>query len=468
MPGPSSRWVRQMASGELTAGSYTIDITPPEGVHAGCWGLHTALAEGAHDRLEATALVIGDGSKVVALVGVDACMVSEAATSEARHRITELTGIPGDAVLINASHDHAAPRYIPKIGEAGVDAPSLDQYELALPGRIAGAVYGAFRRLQPARIGFGRGRAGGVSVNRVDRTQPVDDAVWVMRVESAAGEPLAVAISFSCHPITIGGQTRLWDTDYPGPLRTRVRAELGVADCLFLQGAAGDTGPWDFWFGNESPRLHSFETRDELAEAVATAAIATARGIVPESELHVAHGSSMLELGRREFPWSAAEVGARAAAHVPPSEDAYPELWASTVHTATSAQRFPEYYQWYALVLYQSLIDERSVPVRAEIQAIALGEHALIANPFEPFTEVARMVAERSPFADTRVLGYTNGYAGYLPPPADYAKIDGYSLGEILDQDRSRWAYGITTAWVGRDGSEAVMDASVRCLEQLR
>ena len=395
-------------------------------------------------------------------------MVSEVATREARRRITDLTGIPPEAVLINASHDHAGPTYIEKIAGSTLDGDALDQYALAMPSRIAGAVYGAYRRLQPARMGFGSGRAGGISVNRVDMSLPVDDSVWVMRVETAGGDPLAIVVSFACHPVTIGGQTRLWDTDYPGPLRTRIRAELGVADCLFLQGAAGDTAPWDFWFGNESPRLHSFECRDDLAEAVAAAAIDAAKGITAESVPRIACGSATHDLRRREFPWSAVEVGERAAAHVATPEDAYPELWESTVHTATSAQRFPDYYQHYALVLYEHLIDERDVPVPAEIQVVSFGEHAIVATPFEPFTEIARRIAGRSPFADTRVLGYTNGYAGYLPPPEDYAKIDGYGLDDILDQDRSRWAYGITTAWVGPDASNEVIEAGVRRLESLR
>ena len=190
------------------------------------------------------------------------------------------------------------------------------------------------------------------------------------------------------------------------------------------------SAPWDVWFGNESPRLHSFETRDDLADAIAAEAVRVAGSIEAGDRLRLAHGTTALELQRRRFPWSLDEVAARAAAHVATPEDGYPELWADTVHTATSAQRFPDYYQKYALVLYRGLIEQREVPVPAELQAVALGDQALIANPFEPFTDVGAAIAGRSPFAGTRVLGYTNGYAGYLPPPADYAKIDGYGLAE--------------------------------------
>ncbi len=457
-----------MASGGLLAGAYTADITPPEGVHAGCWRLHTALAEGAHDRLELSALVLARDETVVALVGVDAAMVDEAAAAEARRRITALAGIPGEAVLINASHDHAGPVLLRNVDASRLESDALEQYALTLPSRIAGAVYAAYRRLQPARIGFGSGHVGEVSVNRVDRTLPVDDSVWVMRIDTEAGRPLALALSFACHPITIGGQTRLWDTDYPGPLRSMLRGELGVTDCVFLQGAAGDTAPFDFWFGNESPRLHSFECRDDLARAIAGSAVETAQGIVVQADLPLRFASNVIELPRRVFPWTEAEVAARAAVQPFKPEQDYPEVWDATVHTATSAQRFPDYYQHYALELYQRLIDEQALPVRTELQAISFGEHALSANPFEPFTALARRIAGSSPFPDTRVLGYTNGYTGYLPPPDDYARIEGWTLADILDQDRARWAYGITTAFVGPDASEEVIGASLRLLAQLR
>jgi hypothetical protein len=49
-----------------------------------------------------------------------------------------------------------------------------------------------------------------------------------------------------------------------------------------------------------------------------------------------------------------------------------------------------------------------------------------------------------------------------------YRRLQPARIEDTLDQDPSRRAYGITTAWFGHDASEAVIDAGVRCLEQLR
>lgn len=451
----------------LRAGAYTAPITPPEGVHCGCWQLHTGLAEGSHDQLEVAALVLSDDRSTVAIVAVDVCLFEPETIAEAKRRVTALTGIPAEAVMINASHTHAGPLGVPRPDRAELTGDALAHYQLALPDRIAGAAYGAWRRLAPARLAIGTGSVGAVSVNRVDRAVPVDDSVWVVRVESAESENVAMMLSFACHPITIGGQTLLWDTDYPGPLRARIREAFGVTDCIFLQGAAGDIAPFDFWFGNEHPHLHSYAVRDALAEAIATAAITVGRGIAIDPAItNIAYAAETVDLRRRILPWSANEI-ADATGRVPTEPATYPEVWSDETHTATSAQRFAPYYQKGQLALYARLTAERNIPVRAELQVLRIGDHGIAANPFEPFGEIGRRIVEGSPFATTRVLGYTNGYAGYLPPPEDYAKIEGHSLDEVVDQAAFRWAYGITTSFVGPVESAEVIQRSVQGLAAL-
>src|SRR5262249_17339580 len=155
------------------------------------------------------------------------------------------------------------------------------------------------------------------------------------------------------------GQTPLWDADFPAPLRSQVRAGLGAEVCLFLQGASGDVAPWDFWFGNPSPRPHSFEARDDLGHALAAAATAAARQVRPERDLSIRAASTTLELPRRVMAWPDDEVLARAVSHVSRADDDYPELWPADLHTVNSAQRFPDYYQRHSLNLYRSFVEQR-------------------------------------------------------------------------------------------------------------
>jgi len=65
--------------------------------------------------------------------------------------------------------------------------------------------------------------------------------------------------------------------------------------------------------------------------------------------------------------------------------------------------------------------------VAIELQAMRIGEAALLGAPMEVFSELGAAVAEQSPFPWTAVSGYTNGSTGYLPT-ADAFDEGGYEV----------------------------------------
>ena len=447
----------------MRAGVAQVTITPPSGVPHGCWSARTGLAEGVHDELLAHALVLDDGERKVALVTADVVFAGAELTREVRRRVGSLCGIPGEAVLVHATHNHSGPSVSRGCAVAGLrDVPGFESWQALLPELLAGAVYAADRNRRPARVGAGVGTAEGVSVNRVDRTRPADADVPVLRVDGEDGRPLAVVVAFACHPTSVAGHTLLWNTDFPGPLRRAVEEAEPGATCVFVQGCAGDIAPWDHWFGNTRARTQTFENSDLLGRSIAQAALAVLPS-VRTAEARVAVRSSTLELQRRRLPWSAEEIAAVDA----PAEPEYGERWPDDVHSAVSAQRYPLAYQKGALTMYADMKAREAEPLRAELQALAIGDAAIVANPFELFSGPGSEIRRGSPFATTFALGYTNDYLGYLPPDADFDRVAGVPLREVLDQDRWRWAYGITNTNAERGEVGRLVEESLRLLRGL-
>lgn len=135
------------ATAPFKAGFAEKDITPEIGMEQpGGYGkgFHRTL----HDPCKVRAAVFDDGQKRVAVVGIDALILHRASVEAVRKRVTEACGIPGDAILIGASHSHSSgPTGMVLPGQFD-DAPPLVQklaYEKSSMAGVSGrqGIFGA-------------------------------------------------------------------------------------------------------------------------------------------------------------------------------------------------------------------------------------------------------------------------------------------------------------------------------------
>jgi hypothetical protein len=451
----------------LSAGLARVDITPPLGLPVGCWAARKALAQGIHEPLVAQALVLSDGETSTAIVTTDLVFAGVELATAVRGHVARF-GIPADVISVHASHNHSAPSLSRGSTVGGLpDIPAFERYADLLADQLAGAIYAAWRRLEPVRVGSAVGSAPGLSGNRVRHERIVDDSLAVIRIDRADGRPLAAIVNFTAHPITVGGATVEWDAEYIGPLRETVEAAVPGVECIFLQGCAGDVAPYDWWFGNYEASQHGYEIRDRLGHALGEAALGLHGAIDPQPGGRLAAAATTLDLRRRRHEYEPSEIRELIAELEGQSDPEWPEVWGPEVHTMTSAQMFPRTYKLGALRMYLDMLERSDEPVRAEVVGIALDDTAIVTNPFELFNAAGRRIKDASPFATTLAAAYANDYAGYLPESEDLDLVAGVPLREIVDQDEYRWAYGITNTNVDRGEVDRLIDESAELLGRL-
>jgi hypothetical protein len=332
-----------------------------------------------------------------------------------RQEASALTGIFPENIMFCATHCHSGPM----MHAFPESKPMVRGYVENLTHLLIGLIRMAYERLEPARLGFGRGkvsislnrrltRPDGVTVIYANPDGPVDEEVGVLRIDTASGEPMAVVVNYACHPVVLGNGSNVISADWPGAMRRVVEAVTG-AKVLFLQGASADINPWP---GVPSD---SEEVLERLGLEVGGEALKVWAGIEPQPEGEVR--------AARKKIWIPLLPVSQYAGKLPE----FVELAASA-----GGMTFEQLQAW--LTEYMPWTVELSgegddVKAALEMHCIRAGDFALVAAGAEIFVRTGLEVKQRSPFANTMFAAYTNGSLSYIPLPEDYPR-GGYEVNE--------------------------------------
>ncbi len=231
------------------AGAARVDITPAPDAALTMSGYagRTQGFSAIRDPLYARAIVVQDDGGPAAIVSVDVIGFSHTLRDHIAARIESETGIPADRLILAGVHTHGAPA----IGTYGETSPKQAEYIRTLEDKIVDAVGQARAKLEPARAGFGTGRAN-VNVNRrarmayggwwlgVNPDGVSDKTVAVMRFDNAAGKPIAVFANYAVHGTAMGQENLKITGDLPGAAAAFVEKQMEGVVAAWTSGAAGD------------------------------------------------------------------------------------------------------------------------------------------------------------------------------------------------------------------------------------
>ena len=410
----------------IEAGFAERDITPEIGQERP-GGYGKAFHHKFLDPCKVRVAVFADGARTVVLVGIDALTISRRVVQEARAEITRLTQIPGDAVMIAASHSHssgpvgmvqpgeydAAPELVRKL--AYEQSSLADAAYLAKVVRqITDGVKAAADARVPAKIGFGVGHEDKVGFNRrvrmkngqtwtnagvgnpdvVDYAGPIDPAVGVIGAWNMQGRLLGTVVNYALHTnISPDGISANWTYHLEQTIQGALNAKVPV---VFLAGACGDISKIDTLTPFERP------TEEQWMQIVGGRVGAEAVKVLltmPRGTDVALNSRAKVWPIRRRLPSPATLQRARAlvAAGKPAGNPALTE-WTFAKET-----------------LMVEYLGNVSPEVEVEVQVIQIGPAVYVSNPAEYFVEYGLDIKKRSPFPFTFPVELANGGVGYVP-----------------------------------------------------
>ena len=428
-------FAEQSWGGELEVGAAVVDITPLEWPVVTRGSFNPRPRESAHDPLNARALAFRNGEGKAVICVVDVIYIKEPTSGKIRRAAAKATGWPVENILLAGTHTHSAPAPY-----EGNDTPPEVAFRKRAADGIVRAISEAVKNLQPGRVGFGASDVPEEVFNRrwylkegtmppnpfggIDKVKmnpnrshiekpagPTDPEVSVVSVQSVKGKPLALLANYSLHYVGAVPGARV-SADYFGefarivPYRVAGRSPPENFVGILSNGTSGDINNIDF-HGTRAPRA-PFEQIRIVAGKVADAAYRATREIDYS-------GDAKVEMVQRVVPIK----------YRKPSEERikYARDLLALSEEEFKAGNYFRYARHYAVRILAAA--DRPETLDVTLQAIRIGDQAIVSFPFETLVEIGLELKEKSPFPHTFTIELANGGWGYLPTPKQHT-LGGY------------------------------------------
>ena len=441
-------------SQEFRVGAAAVDITPPVGTPMAGY-FSERLSEGVHDPLFAKAIVLERNGKKAVMVSLDLISTPRKLIEKTREVIEAQTQIPGNSVMISATHAHTGPELQGwgAFGEAITGRNDLAlTYSQALPTRIAEAVKKANEALQPARVAVARGEESAISFNRRFHmadgsvgwnpgklnpriikpagTIDPDVAVVYFETDNQARSPLATYVNHAVHLDNVGG------VEFSGDMPATISELLGRFKgpemvTVYTSGCCGDINHVNVRW-SEPQKGHENAARMGVILAAEVLRAWPKLSAEPAGVLRV----EQVKVKLPSAPITTRDVEASKVA-------------IDNVKSRGKPLPFLEVVQAFKV---QDVASRNSEPVEVEVQAITLGDKiAWVSLPGEIFVELGLTIKQDSPFPHTIIAELANGAVGYIPSRRAYGQGN----------------YEVVCSPVAAGSGEILVDAAVTLLKKM-
>ena len=463
----------------LSLGMFFAETANAQSLRAGT-GKSNITADGGnvHDSLYVKALVLKSNKTNLAIITLDVVAIGwigdvpDDYFENVRRRLQEEFSI--SHLLVNASHNHydgfingggkivsdiedktiqAVTKALKDLEAVKVGAGSGFENRISMNRRIKlkdGSVY-TIRHANP-----------NMPDDEVVGVGEIDPEIGILRIDRLDGTSKAVVYNFACHPYT-GVPGKGVTAEFPGFASEVIEENLGAGTmAFFLQGAAGDIT--EILYKN----VNDVRDCEPFGRMLGESTLKGFREIETSKTNRFSIISKTIEMPLRQD----------ISHHIAELENQEQELLASLRSTSLNMKTFiplyikytlsPDYPSYYSyrylqeekegmeglikvdeenrnnidkyirnmramdklaqiqenkafLLIKQGEIDELDKKtISIEIEGVRIGDFVLVTFPGEPFARIGLNIKKKSPYKNTFLAGYSNGYIHYAPTSASY------------------------------------------------
>lgn len=355
----------------LSVGFGRADITPTIPVPlAGSFA--ERISEGVNEPIYTNCIAFTDETGNTFLVIISDLLYIGVPVSQARADIAKKTGIPATQIWVGATHNHAGPSITLS------DNPAIEEYSPYLREQIVKAAEAALADRKPAKmstseifpknLNFVRhylmkdGSYAGDNFgdqkfsNCVAHAAEVDNQMQLIKFTREGGKDI-VLMNWQGHPTGHGEDQHRYKVLSCVTVATRKIESTLNCHLAYVLGASGNV--------NSTTRIKEERITSDYVELY---------NLVADHAIEAAANFKPVETGKIQFL------------------------------NEPCACNFKQ----------------GSATMNISLSALAIGDVAFVAAPYEMFCENGRSVKENSPYETTFVSSVTNGYASYIPSEATY------------------------------------------------
>ena len=411
------------AANALLAGAAKVDITPSASLlPLSNWeGFNFT---GIYNNLYVRSVVLDNGETTAAIVSVELSNCPKN-SGEIKESISDVTGIPTENILLEATHNHTSPNGMGRPKDPELVAKNAEYFDMATKATIESVVQ-AKASLRPAKYGYGEG----TSYVNVNRDALFEDGFWMQgyNYTGYSDKTLAVIkfVDMEDHLIcaimnyAVHANLAFVEPDVDGKIK--VASNLPGVASEYIENRFGN-GAVVLWTsgaaGNQNP-IMSNDIRIYAPDGVAEFAnLPPGSGYVLMESLGREHGVdgirtiNSIPCDATEMPIAAVEQTLELPAQKGPEgfDNGYNHLLVDNMFKYYKGEENPRNKQ------LPDMLDDPEHPVPMAVQLMILGKIAIFAADAELYCEIGRDLKAASPFEKTIVMNHRGGAArgaGYV------------------------------------------------------